>query len=79
MVITRDRKQLNLLLGAEAIFLLTMFKKLLLATLIVFIGMWGAGYDVWAIKDAILSAADTNAGNMSGRNQIEGGDWGPDA
>ena len=23
--------------------------------------------------------ADKNAGNMSGRNQIEGGDWGPDA
>jgi|GEM_PF-1427328 len=79
MVAVIDSKAFNLLLGAEAIFLLTMFKKLLLATLIVFIGMWSAGYDVWAIKDTILSAADTNASNMSGRNQIEGGDWGPDA
>ena len=79
VVTASHRKTLNLSLGAEPIFLLTMFKRLLLATLIVFIGMWGAGYDVWAIKDTILSAADKNAGNMSGRNQIEGGDWGPDA
>ncbi|MGQ7829989.1 hypothetical protein [Altererythrobacter sp. Z27] len=56
-----------------------MFKKLLLATLIVIIGLWGAGYDVMAIKDDILGAANKQAGNMSGRTQIEGGDWGADA
>lgn len=79
MVTAVNRKALNLLLAPQAIFLLAMFKKLLLATLIVFVGLWGAGYDVWAIKDGILGLADKNAGNMSGRNQIEGGDWGPDA
>lgn len=74
-----NRKSLNPLLAASEIFLLTMFKKLLLATMLVLLGMWGAGYDVWAIKDDIMSVADNNAGNMSGRNQMQGGGWGPDA
>lgn len=56
-----------------------MFKKLLLATLIVFIGMWGAGYDMVAIKDDIWDAANKQAGAMSGRAQIENSDWSADA
>lgn len=69
---------LNPLLAAPAIFLRTMFKKLLLATLIVIIGMWGAGYDVWAIKDKVINAADEQAGAMTARDHFEGGGWGPD-
>ena len=56
-----------------------MFKKLLLATLIVVIGMWGAGYDIWAIKDRILNTASKQAGGMTGRDHIEGGGWGDDS
>lgn len=56
-----------------------MFKKLLLATLIVMIGLWGAGYNVTSVKDGIKGAADRQAGNMSGRNDRDDSGWGPDA
>ena len=56
-----------------------MFKKILLATLIVITGMWGAGYDVAGMKDDIWNAANKQAGSMTGRAQIEGGDWGAEA
>jgi len=56
-----------------------MFKKLLLATLIVVIGMWGAGYDVAGIKDDIWNAANKQAGAMTGRAHMEGSDWGDSA
>ncbi|TWJ09234.1 hypothetical protein [Altererythrobacter ishigakiensis] len=56
-----------------------MFKKLLLATLIVVIGLYGAGYDVMGAKDDIIAAADKQAGAMSPRKQDERGDWGSDA
>lgn len=56
-----------------------MFKKLLLATLIVIIGLWGAGYDVASMKDDIWAAANKQAGAMTGRAQMEDGDWGPTA
>src|SRR3546814_6473000 len=38
-----------------------MFKKLLLATLIVIIGLWGAGYDVTSVKDSLQHLADEGA------------------
>jgi hypothetical protein len=56
-----------------------MFKKLLLATLIVVIGLYGAGYDVMGAKDDILGAANKQAGAMTGRERNEQGDWGKDA
>lgn len=70
---------INLLLALIAVFLSAMFKKLLLATLIVIIGLWGAGYDVAGVKDDIWDAANKQAGAMTGRARIEGGDWGSDA
>ncbi|RGP41547.1 hypothetical protein BPTFM16_01854 [Altererythrobacter insulae] len=56
-----------------------MFKKLLLATLIVVIGLYGAGYDVIGAKDDILAAADKQAGAMTARERNDGGDWGEGA
>ncbi|MFZ9395341.1 MAG: hypothetical protein ACO25F_04665 [Erythrobacter sp.] len=56
-----------------------MFKKLLLATLIVIIGMWAAGYDVAAMKDKYWSAANKQAGQMSGRAMMDDSDWGENA
>jgi len=56
-----------------------MFKKLLLATLIVIIGLWGAGYNVTGIKDRILSVADDQAGMLSGRSKLDDGNWGDEA
>jgi len=56
-----------------------MFKKLLLASLIVVIGLYGAGYDVMGAKDDILGAANKQAGAMTGRERTEQGDWGSDA
>ena len=56
-----------------------MFKKLLLATLIMIIGLWGAGYDVAGMKDDIWNAANKQAGAMTGRARIEDGDWGANA
>ena len=56
-----------------------MFKKLLLVTLIVVIGLYGAGYDVMGVKDDILGVADKQAGAMTGRQRSEQGDWGSDA
>ena len=73
------RPQINLLLALVAVFWRIMFKKILLATLIVIIGLWGAGYDVAGMKDNIWEAANKQAGAMAGRARIEGGDWGDDA
>ena len=56
-----------------------MFKKLLLATLIVVIGLYGAGYDVIGAKDDILAAADKQAGAMTARERNESSDWGDSA
>ncbi len=56
-----------------------MFKKLLLATLIVIIGLWGAGYNVTGIKDRILNVADDQAGMLSGRSQLDDDNWGDEA
>lgn len=56
-----------------------MFKKLLLATLIVIIGLYGAGYDVMGAKDDILGAANKQAGAMTGRERNEQGDWSKEA
>lgn len=56
-----------------------MFKNLLLATLIVIIGLWGAGYDMAAIKDDIWAAANKQASALSGRAHSEDSDWGAEA
>lgn len=56
-----------------------MFKKLLLATLIVIIGLWGAGYDVTAVKDDLQHLATENAQTASGQNALDRSDWGPGA
>jgi len=56
-----------------------MFKKLLLATLIVMIGLWGAGYDVTAMKDDIQHLAGQQARKVSGQTGLDHSDWGPDA
>ena len=56
-----------------------MFKKLLLASLIVVIGLYWAGYDVMGAKDDIIGAANTQAEAMSPRKVDEKADWGSDA
>ncbi|MBT8389355.1 MAG: hypothetical protein HKP43_00720 [Altererythrobacter sp.] len=56
-----------------------MFKKLLLASLIVVIGLYGAGYDVMGAKDDIIGAANKQAEAMSPRQADERSDWGSDA
>ena len=70
---------LNFLLAAITLCSLAMFKKLLLATLIVIIGLWGAGYNVTGIKDRILNVADDQAGMLSGRSQLDDDNWGDEA
>jgi len=52
-----------------------MFKKLLLATIIVMIGLWGAGYDVTSVKDELQGAASKSASAATGQSDS---DWGPD-
>jgi hypothetical protein len=52
-----------------------MFKKLLLASLIVVIGLYGAGYDVMGAKDDIIGAANKQAEAMSPRKVDEKADW----
>ena len=71
--------RLNPWLGSFTVFFEAMFKKLLLASLIVVIGLYGAGYDVMGAKDDILGAANKQAGAMTGRERNEAGDWGSDA
>ena len=56
-----------------------MFKKLLLASLIVVIGLYGAGYDVMGAKDDIIGAANKQAEAMSPGKVDERADWGSDA
>ena len=56
-----------------------MFKKLLLASLIGVIGLYGAGYDVMGSKDDIIGAANKQAEAMSPRKVDERADWGSDA
>jgi len=70
---------LNFFLAKLTLSFLAMFKKLLLATLIVIIGLWGAGYNVTGIKDRILSVADDQAGMLSGRSKLDDGNWGDEA
>lgn len=67
---------LNLMLGLATLSFPPMLKKLLLASLIVMIGMWGAGYDLAAMKDDIWNVANKQAGAMSGRAQMDDSDWG---
>ena len=78
MVSAVDRALVNQLLALFCDFLRSMFKKLLLATIIVMLGLWGAGYDVTSANVDIKSAADKQAGNMSGRNALDKSDWGRD-
>lgn len=73
------RLRLNPLLAVNAILSVVMFKKMLLATLIVVIGMWAAGYDVAGMKDKYWSVANKQAGQMSGRANMDDSDWGADA
>ena len=47
-----------------------MFKYVLLAGALIVGGLWAAGYDLETISEEIGSAADENAGNMSGRSLI---------
>ncbi len=56
-----------------------MFKKLLLATLIVILGLWGAGYDVFGFKDDLVKTADQQAGKFSGQSTLSDDNWGPEA
>ncbi|MEP5936822.1 MAG: hypothetical protein ABJ239_00710 [Erythrobacter sp.] len=53
-----------------------MFKKILLATLIVILGLWGAGYDVPGMKDRVLNIADDQAEMLSGQSQMNDDNWG---
>jgi hypothetical protein len=70
------KARFNPMLAMGPVFLRVMFKKLLLATLIDIIGMWGAGYDVAAMKDDIWHAANKQAGALSARARMENSDWG---
>lgn len=56
-----------------------MFKKLLLAVLLMGIGLWGAGYDLVAIKNHVWQMANSQAAEMTGRSRIDDSDWGSDA
>lgn len=56
-----------------------MFKKLLLATLIVIIGLWGAGYDVTSVKDDLQHLADESAQTATAGAGLDKSDWGPGA
>lgn len=49
-----------------------MFKKVLIAAVLVAGALWGAGYDLAEIKDSISSAADGNASELTGGTS----DWG---
>ncbi|NVE95025.1 hypothetical protein [Altererythrobacter lutimaris] len=53
-----------------------MIKKLLLLTVVAVFGLWLAGYDMATISAMISGAADSSAGQMSGRNTLEDGGWG---
>lgn len=55
-----------------------MFKKLLLATLIVIIGLWGAGYDVTSVKDDLRHLANESAQTATAGAGLDKSDWGPD-
>ena len=76
MVKTKIRALIKLSLGQFGENRAVMFKKLLLATLIVIIGLWGAGYDVTAVKDDIQSLTDRQAQKASGRSALDKSDWG---
>ncbi|MFN2099599.1 hypothetical protein [Altererythrobacter sp. MF3-039] len=49
-----------------------MFKKVLIAAVLVSGALWGAGYNLADIKQGISSAADSNADDLTGGTS----DWG---
>ncbi len=49
-----------------------MFKKVIIAVILVAGALWGAGYDLADIKDGISGAADSNASDLTGGTT----DWG---
>jgi hypothetical protein len=69
----------NEILANDGVVFLAMFKKLLLATLIVIIGLWGAGVDVASIKDNLLINADRQAGKFSGQSKFSNDNWSDEA
>lgn len=79
MVKAANMVLLKLSLGQIGENLAVMFKKLLLATLIVIIGLWGAGYNVMEVKHDIQSLADRQARTVSGQSGLDRSDWGPGA
>jgi len=52
-----------------------MFKKILLATSVVVLGLWAMGYDLASFKRDIMGVADNSAGNLSGRNTLQDDGW----
>lgn len=53
----------------------TMFKRLLLSTLLLYIAMWGAGYNVVATTRSVLATVEDKAGSL-GPQAPAGADWG---
>ena len=51
-----------------------MFKKVLLAALVVLTIMWGGGYDFGKFKDEVLETSDGNAATLTGRGGPD--NWG---
>ena len=74
MVKTRIRALIKLSLGQFGENRVVMFKKLLLATLIVIIGLWGAGYDVTSVKDGLQNLADESAQTATGGSRLDKSD-----
>lgn len=70
------QEKLNHFLADSSLFGRAMFKKILLATLIVIIGLWGAGYNVTGLTGQILHTADETAGKFSGKSKLDDGNWG---
>jgi len=55
---------------------MAMFKKLLLAAMVLAAGLWAWGVDPVKLKDRLVEAQDRQAASISGRDALEQSDWG---